>query len=622
MAFKRYKHLNVPDSWERYFTKYPQGMSILESLFEWVSQVDSMVDNQNKLSANVEQFRIEIDEFVGRFDERLQDEVTQTLNDWQNSGFLDVVISEALQWELDNYIATNEQDKLSITAQLQQTENNLSDRAINVKYPPAPFVAAKGDGVSDDSLVIQNIIDNFNNVFIPEGTFKASIVLKRSGQVLKGTGRRSVIIPANNTWGIGINGIHINVHDLLVSLPPEFTGDGILTQIPGGTNSRFLTFSGVRSQQLDSTNANSAFKLSSENGWTGYIQLLNCHFSGGKNTLDGSTEGLKSMLNLQDCMINGSAEFNVKLRDVNGGVINNLDTAVGGTSVVSQGDNTAKGGGVRLINCKRMDIFGGWEEQLPLKITGAYPINAVSYDTDCEDIHIKNKRALREVTHGGYLSLNEDEATNTRVTLYHDRGGIAVPLQSQNLLHNPLLKLVDGTPKNWTKRGATFERVSNAPRTFSESTKITNSTTSNQPVVQKISKDLLQVGNVITLSFFSYIPKTPGINDNVDNSSIRIGFTKGLDDWSVPLSYRMSHREGMYNRWVFSQITHTITSDNLFGDLHVAIQLMAPVGGLGVTEIIVAGLSLSNTVNGAVFNNPLDEELETLRERIEALESV
>ena len=121
----KFNHLNVPDQWNHYWSRYPQGYTILEALISWVSQVDSMVDNQNKLNGNVEQFRNEIDEFVGRFDERLQTEVTQTLNDWQNSGFLEVVISTALQWELDNYITTNEQDKLSLTAQLAQTVEDV-----------------------------------------------------------------------------------------------------------------------------------------------------------------------------------------------------------------------------------------------------------------------------------------------------------------------------------------------------------------------------------------------------------------------------------------------------------------------------------------------------------------
>jgi hypothetical protein len=38
--------LNVPDQWNQYFTKYPQGYTILEALLNWVQQVDDMVDNQ------------------------------------------------------------------------------------------------------------------------------------------------------------------------------------------------------------------------------------------------------------------------------------------------------------------------------------------------------------------------------------------------------------------------------------------------------------------------------------------------------------------------------------------------------------------------------------------------
>lgn len=121
----KFNHLNVPDQWQHYWTKYPEGLTILEALISWVSQVDDMVDNQNKLNANVEQFRKEIDDFVGRFDERLQDEVTHTLKDWQSSGFLDVVISTALQWQLDDYITTNEQDKRTITTQLEQKANRI-----------------------------------------------------------------------------------------------------------------------------------------------------------------------------------------------------------------------------------------------------------------------------------------------------------------------------------------------------------------------------------------------------------------------------------------------------------------------------------------------------------------
>ena len=123
----KFNKLNIPTHWQNYWTRYPEGHTILEALISWVSQVDEMVDNQNTLNDNVEQFRSEIDEFIGKFDKRLQDEVTQTLKDWQNSGFLNVVINEALKWELDDFKATTEaQLQLKVGSGVKATPEDLS----------------------------------------------------------------------------------------------------------------------------------------------------------------------------------------------------------------------------------------------------------------------------------------------------------------------------------------------------------------------------------------------------------------------------------------------------------------------------------------------------------------
>lgn len=160
----KFNHLNVPGHWQNYWTRYPEGHTILEALISWVSQVDSMVDNQNKLNENVEQFRNEIDDFIGRFDERLQTEVTKTLKDWQSSGFLDLVISEALQWQLDEYITKNEQDKLSISGQLTQTAQRLdvkidtTSAELNARVDET--IANAGDGTIPTELTDIRVIRN------------------------------------------------------------------------------------------------------------------------------------------------------------------------------------------------------------------------------------------------------------------------------------------------------------------------------------------------------------------------------------------------------------------------------------------------------------------------------
>ena len=156
--YRKFKPLNIPYGWEQYWSKYPNGYSILEALIDWVSQVDDMVENQNELSDTVKSFGERIDEFINQFGAELQTTVTDTLQDWQTSGFLDVVISEALQWQLDDYITTNEQDKNVLTTQLTYNTNYINNSEINAMCPPVPLVAVKGDG-TDETTAFQNILN-------------------------------------------------------------------------------------------------------------------------------------------------------------------------------------------------------------------------------------------------------------------------------------------------------------------------------------------------------------------------------------------------------------------------------------------------------------------------------
>jgi hypothetical protein len=163
----RFNHLNVPQYWQQYWDKYPQGYTILESLLNWVAQVDSMTDNQNDLNTTIEAF-------TAQFDKELQTTVSDTLKEWQDSGFLDIVISDALQ------------------TQITDVEKIVDDAVTSVKS-----FGAKGDGVADDTIPIQNAIDYVatrgKRLFFPSGTYLISNPLK---------------LPTDaDKWGIELSGL-------------------------------------------------------------------------------------------------------------------------------------------------------------------------------------------------------------------------------------------------------------------------------------------------------------------------------------------------------------------------------------------------------------------------------
>jgi lysophospholipase L1-like esterase len=85
----KFDHLNVPDQWNNYFTKYPQGYTILEALLSWVGQVDSMTDNVNDWNKY-------LDDFKAQFDTELSGTVDSLLAVWEADGTLDAIINQRI----------------------------------------------------------------------------------------------------------------------------------------------------------------------------------------------------------------------------------------------------------------------------------------------------------------------------------------------------------------------------------------------------------------------------------------------------------------------------------------------------------------------------------------------
>lgn len=135
-----FKHLNVPDHWNQYWTKYPEGYTILESLLNWVAQVDSMTDNVNNWNTY-------LDNFVNSFDKNVQGKVSELIEIWRADGTLGNLINEGIV-------------------------NGLLEKIrIDVKS-----TGAKGDGNTDDTTafnaaITKAISTGCRKIYVPAGTF-------------------------------------------------------------------------------------------------------------------------------------------------------------------------------------------------------------------------------------------------------------------------------------------------------------------------------------------------------------------------------------------------------------------------------------------------------------------
>lgn len=180
----RFNYLQVPDQYNHYFTKYPQGYTILEALLEWVAQVDLMTDNLNEMN-------VLIDDFIKMFDEDLQQTVIDKLEEWKLDGTLDDVINGAL--------FNQKADKGAVDT-----------HGYNVLYPPNDLIAGVNDGTTPTATAIQNVLDlalteGQVKVVIPDGTYLLDkpLAIYKNTHLLMG---KNAVLLRGHTAGILSNG--------------------------------------------------------------------------------------------------------------------------------------------------------------------------------------------------------------------------------------------------------------------------------------------------------------------------------------------------------------------------------------------------------------------------------
>lgn len=163
---QQFGHLRVPPHWEQYWSRYPQGYTIMEALINWVSQVDKMVDNVNDWNEY-------LDEFVQQFDTQLQGTVINILREWQEDGTLDIIIDEALQTQIDK-----------VEGEVIRNTESLIRRGVD-----PVTLGADPTGTLDSTEIFIEAFNLNKHILLPPGTFLVSNLDIPDGCTITGSGK-------------------------------------------------------------------------------------------------------------------------------------------------------------------------------------------------------------------------------------------------------------------------------------------------------------------------------------------------------------------------------------------------------------------------------------------------
>lgn len=208
---KKFKNLDFPKLRE-YYTKYPQGYSIYESLLDILNHINEVTDVVN---LTLEKWGV-IEIWVL---EELQKYSINQLQTWISDGTLEEIINEVLLESkadktelvaLSTRVSQNEVNLTTLDTKVTKNEKRIDSLTLNVKD-----FGAIGNGTTDDTQAIKNAIayaESLKNdeteeryakgvtVFFPTGTYLLtdSLIIKKSGINLKGDSHSSTILYAPN----------------------------------------------------------------------------------------------------------------------------------------------------------------------------------------------------------------------------------------------------------------------------------------------------------------------------------------------------------------------------------------------------------------------------------------
>ena len=115
----KFNYRDAPYTFQEYWTKYPEGYTIFETLLDWLQRTNDLIDHTNSLTNNVNNMRNELDTFYEMVKPELLQYAIQLVDDMKAAG------------DFDDILLTVVADQLELR---DQRIDELEDRVDNIKF--------------------------------------------------------------------------------------------------------------------------------------------------------------------------------------------------------------------------------------------------------------------------------------------------------------------------------------------------------------------------------------------------------------------------------------------------------------------------------------------------------
>lgn len=218
----------------------------------------------------------------------------------------------------------------TLNSRLDYIDGDVKSRAVNIKFPPSPMNDAKGDGITDDTLIIKSIFEDpeITDIIIPDGTYiiDPSITIKLVGNKKITANKGSLFKVKDNVgnWDAWLS----STNDL----------DSLMID---GLNFDSNTEKNVNGQNLDSNNRQYFLRVVTAN--IERVSITNCYIkSSGVNTIVVNSTTAKNV-NVKDNTIVWQSKFPDGVYDNSVIYLNCLDHTIENNKLYCS-DGLGKGG--------------------------------------------------------------------------------------------------------------------------------------------------------------------------------------------------------------------------------------------------------------------------------------